>query len=42
MTVPKPFNFDTRDYNKSKSIRERRLEEMVAEKEIQEENVIKH
>ena len=40
ITVPKPFGFDIRP--RSKSIREKKVEEMVAEKKIKEENIIKH
>jgi hypothetical protein len=29
VTVPKPFAFDLRDKTKSKSIRERKVEEMI-------------
>jgi len=32
ITVPKPFKFDTREAIKPKSIRERKVEEMVNEK----------
>lgn len=42
VTVPKPFNFDIRENMKPKSIREKKLEEMIAEKNIKEENIIKH
>jgi hypothetical protein len=40
--VPKPFGFDMRDKLKSKGIREKKLDEMVAEVKIKEENLIKH
>lgn len=42
VTVPKPFNFDLREKTRTKTIRERKVEEMVAEKRIEEENIIKH
>ena len=34
VTVPKPFGFDMREKTKTKSIREKKVEEMVAEKKI--------
>jgi len=37
VTVPKPFNFDVRENTRAKSIRERKLDEMVKEKEFKEE-----
>jgi hypothetical protein len=36
ITVPKPFEFDVRDKFKTKTIRERKVEEMVKEKELEE------
>lgn len=42
VTVPKPFGFDTRDARKSVTIRERKVEEMVNEKRMQEDMIIKH
>ncbi len=42
VTVPKPFSFDLRDKSKKKSIREQKIDEMVAEKRIEEERIIKH
>lgn len=42
VTVPKPFGFDLRDKTKTKSIRERRIEEMVEDKKIEEDALIKH
>ena len=42
VTVPKPFAFDLRDKTKAKSIRERKVEEMVREKQMEEEGLIKH
>lgn len=42
ITVPKPFAFDLRDKVKGKNIRERKVEEMVMEKKIEEENMVKH
>ena len=42
ITVPKPFKFDMRDKVKPKNIRERKVEEMVAEKQIEQENMIKY
>ena len=35
LTVPKPFGFDMRDKTKIKTIRERKVEEMVEEKKIE-------
>jgi len=40
--VPKPFNFDVRDKIKPKTIREKKVDEMIAEKKIKEENILKH
>jgi Uncharacterised protein family UPF0564 len=40
--VPKPFAFDMRDKQRKKSIRERKIDEMIAEKKIQEENLLKY
>ena len=37
VTVPKPFGFDVRDARKSKTIREIKVEEMVKQKELEEE-----
>ena len=42
LTVPKPFKFDTRDKIKAKSIRERKVDEMIEEKRIEEERLISH
>ena len=42
MTVPKPFNFDIREKTRSKTIREHKVDEMVAEKRIEEENLLKY
>jgi hypothetical protein len=36
ITVPKPFSFDIRDKVKAKSIRERKVEKMIKQKENQE------
>ena len=36
MTVPRPFNFDMREKTKKKTIREQKVEEMVAEKRNEE------
>lgn len=36
ITVPKPFNFEIREANRAKSIRERKIERMIAEKEAEE------
>lgn len=41
VTVPRPFNFDLRDKNKTKTIRERKVEEMVNEKRQEEEKAVK-
>ena len=42
ITVPKPFRFDMRDQTKPKTIRERKVEEMVMEKQVEEKNMIQH
>ena len=43
VTVPEPFGFDMRDQQKTKaSIREKKVNAMVMEKKIEEENMIKH
>ena len=43
VTVPEPFAFETRDQQKSAAnIREKKVNEMVMEKKIEEENMIKH
>ena len=43
VTVPKPFAFDARDSQKNHaSIRERKVNEMVMEKKMEETNMIKH
>jgi hypothetical protein len=42
VTIPKPFGFDLREKNRSKSIRERKVEEMVEEKRIEVERIVKH
>lgn len=42
VTVPQPFGFDMRDKTKTKSIRERKIEAMISEKKIMENNLIKH
>ena len=41
ITVPQPFSFD-REKMRSKSIRELKLEELVVEKQLQEEALLKH
>lgn len=41
VTVPKPFGFDVRDKSKSKTIREFKVDEMVKEKELEEETHIR-
>ncbi len=41
-TVPDPFEFDTREKVKGKSIRERKVEEMVREKQEEEERLLNH
>lgn len=41
-TVPDPFAFDTREKVRAKSIRERKVEEMVREKQLEEERMMKH
>ena len=40
--MPTPFGFDTRDKQKSMTIREYKVEEMVREKRLEEDNVVKH
>jgi hypothetical protein len=40
--VPRPFGFDVRDKFRSKTIRERKIEEMVKEKELEELGAINH
>jgi hypothetical protein len=42
VTVPKPFGFDLRDKTKTKGIRERKIEEMVQGKRLEEDALIKH
>jgi len=42
LTVPKPFKFDTRDKIRAKSIRERKIDEMIEEKKIEEERILGH
>jgi len=39
--VPKPFGFDVRENTRAKSIRERKLDEMVKEKQYKEEMALK-
>ena len=42
VTVPRPFGFDLRDKTRHKTIREQKVAEMVAEKQLAEERTIKH
>ena len=42
ITVPKPYAFEVREKLKSKSIRERKVERMVAEKEAAEERELQN
>ena len=42
VTVPTPFGFDTRDKKKTMTIREQKVEEMVREKRLLEDNLVKH
>ena len=43
MTLPEPFNFEIRDQQAKKaSTRERRVNEMVMEKKMEEENMVTH
>jgi len=42
VTVPKPFGFDIRDKVRPKSIRERKVENMVEEKKYEEEALLRH
>jgi hypothetical protein len=37
VTVPKPFAFDIRDKVRPKTIRERKIEQMVEEKQFEED-----
>jgi len=39
-TIPEPFSFQRNDTSRSKSIRERKLEEMIREKEAKEEETL--
>jgi len=41
-TVPEPFDFLHRDKNRSKSIRERKFEEMIKQKQEEEEEISKY
>lgn len=40
ITVPQPFKFDTRDKIRPKSIRERKVDEMIAEKQLAEDRIL--
>ena len=40
--MPKPFAFDIRDSVKPKTIRERKVEQMIMEKKMDEEGMVKH
>ena len=40
ITVPRPYSFDTRDKIRQKSIRERKIDEMIEMKRIEEENIL--
>lgn len=42
VTVPKPFKFDVREQVRPKSIRERKVEEMVEEKRKEEDTKLKN
>lgn len=42
ITVPKPFKFDIREKVRPKTIRERKIDEMVAEKKLEEDVLVKH
>jgi|TARA_B110000285_G_scaffold199118_1_gene232046 hypothetical protein len=42
VTVPKPFGFDMRDKGKAKTIRERKVEQMVQERRLEEDALVKH
>jgi len=42
VTVPKPFGFDLRDKTKTKTIRERKIDAMVADKKLEEDALVKH
>lgn len=39
--MPRPFGFDVRDKVRAKTIRERKVEEMVTEKQVEEEMALK-
>jgi len=41
-TVPEPFEFDTREKVRAKSIRERKVEEIIREKQEEEERLLNH
>ena len=41
-TVPDPFEFDNREKVRAKSIRERKVEEMIREKQLEEERILNH
>lgn len=41
-SIPEPFEFDTREKKRSKSIRERKLEEDIRKRDEELENLIKH
>eukprot|EP00826_Nyctotherus_ovalis_P037359 TRINITY_DN3400_c0_g1_i6.p1 TRINITY_DN3400_c0_g1~~TRINITY_DN3400_c0_g1_i6.p1 ORF type:complete len:367 (+),score=129.23 TRINITY_DN3400_c0_g1_i6:1611-2711(+) len=42
VTVPKPFKFSEREQSKGKAIRQKKLEEMIGEKQLEEENYLHH
>ena len=43
VTVPEPFSFELRDQQATKAnIREKKVNEMVMEKKMEEENMVKH
>ena len=43
VTVPEPFSFDLRDQQAKKAnTRERKVNEMIMEKKMEEENMVKH
>jgi hypothetical protein len=42
VTVPRPFDFDKKNNATHKSIRQRKIDEMIAEKKMEEEAAVKH
>ena len=42
ITIPKPFKFSEREESKGKTIRQKKLDEMIEEKMVEEENMLHH